>query len=173
MEKLYAEKLCEYYREEFSLNTQIVRFHNVAGPVGSFKGGREKAPAAACRKVIEASNYGSIEVWGDGQQSRSFMYVDDCVEGLLRLWENGYEKPINLGTSEAITIQRLHELAIAISGKKLSLCYDLTKPQGVRGRNSDNTLIKSVLGWEPSTPVEQWLPKTYRWIEQQIRNGQH
>lgn len=168
MEKLYAEELCKYYREEFDLNTQIVRFHNVAGRVSSFKGGREKAPAAACRKVIEAPNGGTVQVWGDGAQSRSFMHVDDCVEGLIRLWKNGYPHPINLGTSEAITISNLHNLAIDYSGKKLTLEYDLTKPQGVRGRNSDNTLIKEVLGWEPSTPIAEWLPGTYDWIQKQI-----
>jgi GDP-D-mannose 3',5'-epimerase len=168
LEKLYAEKLCEYYREEFSLNTQVVRFHNVAGPIGSWRGGREKAPAAACRKVIEAADGGSIQVWGDGLQSRSFMYVDDCVEGLIRIWKKGLQGPINLGTSEAITINRLHTLAIEISGKKLTFVHDLSKPQGVRGRNSDNTLIKSLLNWEPVTPIEQWLVPTYKWIEQQV-----
>ena len=172
LEKLYAEELCKYYREEFGLNTQIVRFHNVAGPVGTYRGGREKAPAAACRKVIEAKDGGEVLVWGDGEQSRSFMYVNDCVEGLLRILASGYPDPINLGTSEGITINHLHKMAIEISGKHLVLKHDLTKPQGVRGRNSDNTLIKKVLGWEPCTPISTWLPETYRWIETQVKNQQ-
>ena len=168
LEKLYAEELCKYYKEQYKLPTQVVRFHNVAGPIGTYDGGREKAPAAACRKVIQAPNNGKLTIWGDGEQTRSFMYIDDCTEGLLRIHESGFVGPINLGTSESITINDLHKLACLISGKTLHFEHDLTKPQGVRGRNSDNTLIKKVLGWEPSTAIATWLPIQYKWIEEQL-----
>jgi nucleoside-diphosphate-sugar epimerase len=168
-EKLYMEKLCEYYMKDKGLETRVVRFHNVYGPCGSYKGGREKAPAAVCFKVANAEDHSSIEIWGDGKQTRSFMYVDDCVEGVLRLMESDFSNPLNLGRDDLITIDSLYDLAFKISGKSLSKNYDLTKPQGVRGRNSDNTLIRSVLSWEPSISIEVGMAKTYNWISDRVK----
>ena len=167
-EKLYAEKLYEYYAEEFGMQTMMVRFHNVFGPVGTYDGGREKAPAAACRKVALAKDGSEIVVWGDGQQTRTFMYIDDCLEGLIRLMASGYSKPLNLGRDELVTIDELHLMVMRISGKKLTLIHDLTKPQGVRGRNSDNSRLRSVLGWEPAISLQDGLERTYPWVLSQI-----
>ena len=171
-EKLFAEELCRYYARDFSFETRIVRFHNVYGPMGTYDGGKEKAPAAIARKVALAADGGAIEVWGDGEQTRSFMYIDDCLEGLLRLMASDYREPLNLGTDELVTVNQLVDLAISISGKRLSRRHDLTKPQGVRGRNSDNSRLRQVLGWEPQITLAQGMPTTYRWIESELsRSG--
>jgi GDP-D-mannose 3',5'-epimerase len=170
-EKLISEMFCQEYWAERDLKTAIARFHNVYGPHGTWDGGREKAPAAACRKVIEAKDQNSddIVIWGDGNQARSFMYIDDCVEGIDMIMhcDKLVATPINLGSSHLITINDLVSLAESIGGITLKRKYDLDKPKGVASRNSDNTFIQQVLGWEPSTPLEVGLKKTYRWIEQQ------
>ena len=163
-EKLFAEQLATYYHEEFGLDIRIVRFHNIYGPLGTYEGGKEKAPAAICRKVAEAKDGTSIEVWGDGVQTRSFCYVDDCIEGLVRLMDSGYTKPINLGTDELVTVNGLVDLACEVAGKHLGKNHDLSKPQGVRGRNSDNSLLRNVLGWEPKITLKEGIDQTYHWI---------
>lgn len=170
-EKLFAEKLCQYYREDFGFQTRIARFHNAYGPLGTYEGGREKAPAAICRKVALARDGDEIEVWGDGKQTRSFMYVDDCVEGIYRIMRSDYPHPLNLGTDRLVTVDELVDIVCAIAGKRLRKRYDLSKPQGVRGRNSDNTRLRQVLGWEPSIPLEEGLARTYRWIESELRKA--
>ncbi|HLO06474.1 MAG TPA: NAD-dependent epimerase/dehydratase family protein [Terriglobales bacterium] len=167
-EKLYAEQLCLYFAQDYRLDTRLVRFHNVYGPLGTYDGGREKAPAAVCRKVALADDGGTIHIWGDGEQTRSFMYIEDCVEGLLRIMASDFDKPLNLGTDRLITINGLVDLLADIAGKKLVRQHDLSKPQGVRGRNSDNSLLRKVLGWEPSISLEQGLAVTYAWIEQEL-----
>jgi GDP-D-mannose 3', 5'-epimerase len=167
-EKLYAEELCKYYRQDYGMETRIVRFHNVYGPLGTYDGGKEKAPAAISRKVALAGEGSEIEVWGDGEQTRSFMYVDDCVEGLTRLMASPYGDPLNLGTDELITINGLVDLVARIAGKKLGKRHNLSGPQGVRGRNSDNTELRRVLGWEPFTKLEVGMIPTYRWIKSQV-----
>lgn len=170
-EKLISERLCEYYSGEHGLETRIARFHNIYGPYGTYDGGREKAPAALCRKVALAEPGGSVEIWGDGQQTRSFCYVDDCVEGLYRLMQSDYSQPLNLGTDRMVTIDELAGIVIDISGKEdLSLVH-VEGPQGVRGRNSDNTRLREVLGWEPGIDLKQGLEPTYRWIERQFRGA--
>ena len=163
-EKLFAEQLTTYYHEECGLDVRIVRFHNIYGPWGTYEGGKEKAPAAICRKVAEAENGTSIEVWGDGEQTRSFCHIDDCVDGLVRLMDSGYNEPLNLGTEEIVTVNQLVEAVIASSGKDLSMVHDLTKPQGVRGRNSDNQRLVEVLGWEPRITLKSGIDQTYSWI---------
>jgi len=168
LEKLYMEKLCQYYREDHGLPTRVVRFHNVYGPQGTYDGGREKAPAAMCRKVARAYSGDQIVVWGDGKQTRSFMYVDDCVEGIHRLMKSGFVRPLNLGTDELVRVDELVKLVIDISGKSLTLMHDRTKPQGVRGRNSDNTLLRRVLQWEPTTSLRKGLVPTYKWIASEV-----
>ena len=170
-EKLFAEELCRYYRKDYGLETRIVRFHNVYGPLGTYEGGKEKAPAAISRKVALAEDGGEIEVWGDGKQTRSFMYVDDCVEGLVRLMAGEYADALNLGTDRLISINGLIDLVSRLAGKKLKKLHDLSKPQGVRGRNSDNTLLNQVLGWEPSIGLEDGLKITYKWIEGELRKA--
>ena len=167
-EKLFMEKSCQYFREDYGLETRIVRFHNVYGPLGTYEGGKEKAPAAVCRKLATVEDGDEIEVWGDGEQTRSFMYVDDCVEGIHRLMRSDYPQPLNLGTNELVTINQLFDLAGQIAGKRFTKRHDLSKPQGVRGRNSDNTRLLAVLGWEPQTRLKDGLPPTYRWIEEQV-----
>jgi len=167
-EKLYTEQLCLYFAQDYRLDTRLVRFHNVYGPLGTYDGGREKAPAAVCRKVALADDGGTIHIWGDGEQTRSFMYIEDCVEGLLRIMASDFDKPLNLGTDRLITINGLVDLVADIAGKKLVRQHDLSKPQGVRGRNSDNSLLRKVLGWEPSISLEQGLAVTYAWIEQEL-----
>jgi len=169
LEKLFTEKACQYYREDFGLQTRVVRFHNVYGPLGTYDGGKEKAPAAICRKVALAPDGGEIEVWGDGEQTRSFIYIDDCVEGIYRIMQSDSPEPLNLGTDELVTINQLVDTVAAIAGKRISLRHDLSRPQGVRGRNSDNTRLRGVLGWEPRTPLRQGLVPTYRWIEDELR----
>jgi GDP-D-mannose 3',5'-epimerase len=168
-EKLYAEELCRYYWHDFKFETRIVRFHNVYGPLGTYDGGKEKAPAAMSRKVALASNPGEIEVWGDGEQTRSFMYVDDCVEGLIRIMASDYHDALNLGTDELVTINQLVDMVSDVAGKKINKRHNLSGPQGVRGRNSDNSLLRKVLGWEPKMPLRQGLAITYPWIEQELR----
>jgi len=169
-EKLFAEELCRYFFQDYGFETRIVRFHNVYGPLGTYEGGKEKAPAAICRKVALAGDGGEIEVWGDGEQTRSFMYVDDCVEGLIRLMASNYREALNLGTDELVTINGLVRMVSQIAGKSLQLKHDLTKPQGVRGRNSDNTRLNRVLGWEPSTKLQTGLEVTYKWIANELRS---
>jgi GDP-D-mannose 3', 5'-epimerase len=170
-EKLYTEMLCRYFRQDYRLDTKIVRFHNVYGPLGTYEGGREKAPAAVCRKVALTEDRGTIEVWGDGEQTRSFMYIDDCVDGLLRLMASDFPGPLNLGTDRLITINGLVDLVTGIAGKQLVKKHDLSKPQGVRGRNSDNSQLRRVLGWEPSISLERGLAVTYAWIEQELEKA--
>ncbi len=170
-EKLYAEQLCTYFRKDYGLETRIVRFHNVYGPRGTYEGGKEKAPAAICRKVALANDGDTIEIWGDGDQTRSFMYIDDCVEGLLRLMQSSHYDPLNLGTDELVTINELVDMVCAIAGKRLVKSHLLDKPQGVRGRNSDNHKILEVFGWQPAIPLRQGLATTYTWIDQQIKDS--
>jgi len=169
-EKLFTEELCRYYQRDYRFDTRVVRFHNVYGPLGTYDGGKEKAPAAVARKVALASDGDEIEIWGDGRQTRSFMYIDDCLDGLSRFMASDYREPLNLGLSTMITIEGLVDLTMAIAGKRLVKRYNLTKPQGVRGRNSDNSRLLRVLGWEPSIPLEVGLEVTYRWIENELRN---
>lgn len=167
-EKLFSEQLTAYFGEEYGLGTHIVRFHNVYGPFGTFRGGREKAPAAICRKVAEAPDGGTISIWGDGQQTRSFCFVDDCVEGLIRIMDSDYRLPLNLGSDSLVTVDQLVDLVAEVAGKKIYKQHEPTRPQGVRGRNSDNRLIRKVLGWEPSTPLKVGLGQTYAWIWGQL-----
>jgi GDP-D-mannose 3',5'-epimerase len=169
LEKLYTEKLCQYFTEDYAFPTRCVRFHNVYGPLGTYDGGKEKAPAAICRKVALANSGDTIEVWGDGQQTRSFMYVDDCVEGIYRIMQSDYSGPLNLGTDELVTVSELVDIVAEISGKTIIKRFNTDRPQGVRGRNSDNTRLRQVLGWEPPMQLRQGLVPTYRWIEGQIK----
>jgi GDP-D-mannose 3', 5'-epimerase len=170
-EKLIAERLCLYYADEHGMETRMVRFHNVYGPYGTYDGGREKVPAALCRKVALAEPGGTIEVWGDGEQTRSFCYVDDCVEGIHRIMRSDHRQPLNLGTDRMVTINELAEIVIAVSGKHDIGLVHVEGPQGVRGRNSDNTRLRAVLGWDPQTSLEDGLLPTYRWIERQLAAG--
>lgn len=170
-EKLFAEQLTGYYHEECGLDTRIVRFHNIYGPLGVYEGGREKAPAAICRKVALAAEGDGIEVWGDGEQTRSFCYIDDCIEGLRRIMESGYSGPVNLGTEELITVNQLVDAVCAAAGKRLSRNHDLTKPQGVRGRNSDNTMLNEIIGWQPAITFREGIEPTYRWIAGELAKG--
>jgi nucleoside-diphosphate-sugar epimerase len=165
LEKLYMEKLCQYFREDWNFPTRIVRFHNVYGPLGSYDGGREKAPAAICRKVARLPDKGEIEIWGDGKQTRSFMFIDDCVEGIHRIMRSDYAQPLNLGTDELVSVDELVDIIAGIAGKSLTKRHDTSRPQGVRGRNSDNSRLRRVLGWEPKTPLRLGLLPTYHWIE--------
>ncbi len=169
-EKLFSERMCRHFREDFGLTTRVVRYHNVYGPHGTFDGGREKAPAAICRKVAEAEIRGDhrIEVWGDGEQTRSFMYIDDCVHGTQAIMASEIEYPINLGSCQLVTINELIDIVERIAGIEVERRYDLAAPQGVRGRNSDNTLIKRELGWEPSIRLEEGLEETYAWIRDRL-----
>ncbi|CAN5894930.1 MAG: NAD-dependent epimerase/dehydratase family protein [Euzebyales bacterium] len=170
-EKLFTEKLCEYYTGEYGIATRTVRFHNIFGPYGTYDGGREKAPAAMCRKVAAVEDGGEIEIWGDGEQTRSFCYIDDCVEGIYRLMQSDYDQPLNLGTEEMVTINELARMVIRASGKHDISLSHIDGPQGVRGRNSDNSRLRDVLGWEPQVTLEDGLSETYRWIEKQVRGG--
>ena len=170
-EKLFSEELCRYYWHDYQFETRIVRFHNVYGPLGTYEGGKEKVPAAVSRKVALARDGGEIEVWGDGEQTRSFMYVDDCVEGMQRLMASDYREPLNLGTDRLISINALVGLVGEVAGKRLVKRHDLSKPQGVRGRNSDNTRLAKVLGWEPSISLEAGLQTTYKWIENELKKA--
>jgi nucleoside-diphosphate-sugar epimerase len=165
-EKLFSERMCRHYREDFGLQTRVARFHNVYGPNGTWQGGREKAPAAVCRKVIHALETGKheIEIWGDGLQTRSFMYIDDCVYGIDQIMHSDILEPINLGSSELVTINQLVDIAEDIAGIKLERRYKLDAPKGVNGRNSDNSLIRHHLGWEPSIRLRDGMAKTFAWI---------
>ncbi|HEX5891207.1 MAG TPA: NAD-dependent epimerase/dehydratase family protein [Pyrinomonadaceae bacterium] len=167
-EKLYMERVCRHYTEDFGLETRVVRFHNIFGPLGTYDGGREKSPAAICRKVALANDGDDIEVWGDGEQTRSYCYIDDCVEGIYRLMRSDHREPINLGQDRMISVNELVDMVATIAGKKIGKQYDLTKPQGVRGRNSDNTRLREVLKWEPSVSLEDGLAITYHWIAGQL-----
>ncbi len=168
-EKLITERLCRHYREDYGLETRIVRFHNIFGPLGTWQGGREKAPAALCRKVAVAKLTGSheIEIWGDGEQTRSFCYIDDCVAGMHKLMRSDYREPLNLGQDRLVTINQLADMIASIAGVRVMKRH-VPGPQGVRGRNSDNTRLREVLGWEPQISLEEGLARTYRWIEHQV-----
>jgi nucleoside-diphosphate-sugar epimerase len=168
-EKLVTEKLCEYYTHDYGMETRIVRFHNIYGPNGTYDGGREKAPAALCRKIALVEDGGEIEIWGDGEQTRSFCYIDDCVEGIYRLMQSDHREPLNLGTDRMVTINELAAIIARVAGKRISIRH-VDGPQGVRGRNSDNTRLRQVLGWEPGIDLEEGLIPTYRWIEEQVRD---
>jgi nucleoside-diphosphate-sugar epimerase len=172
-EKLFSERMCRHFEEDFGLVARVARFHNVYGPHGTWNGGREKAPAAVCRKVIEATRSGKheIEIWGTGHQTRSFMYIDDCVLGTQMIMESHIDEPINLGSSELVTINQLVDIVEEIAGVRLERKYNLTAPKGVNGRNSDNTMILDKLGWEPTTRLREGMEKTYRWIEGEIERG--
>ena len=175
-EKLFSERMCRHFFEDYGLVTRVARYHNVYGPHGTYEGGREKAPAAVCRKVISAAMSGQheIEIWGDGEQTRSFMYIDDCVRGTQAIMASDIREPINLGSDELVTINQLVDIVEGIAGIKLKRRYNRDAPKGVRGRNSDNTLIKQKLGWAPSIPLREGMQKTYRWIheEMQKRSGE-
>ena len=172
-EKLFGERLCRHYLEDFGFETRTYRYHNVYGPHGTWTGGREKAPAAICRKVAEAKIAGTreIQIWGDGKQSRSFMYIDDCVEGTRRLMESDVTEPLNLGSEELVTIDELVSIVEGIAGIDLERIYDTSAPQGVRGRNSDNTLIRERLGWAPEVSLRDGLEQTYRWVYERVSAG--
>ena len=169
---MYTEKMCEAYKKDHELDVRIVRYHNIFGPEGTYKGGREKSPAALCRKVVEASNPGVIEIWGDGKQTRSYCYIDDCVKGTIMLMESDYDKPLNIGSDRLVSINKLADIVIGISGKKIEKRYNLSAPQGVRGRNADLTLVRKVLGWEPQVSLEEGLKKTYEWIKEQVERDE-
>jgi nucleoside-diphosphate-sugar epimerase len=168
-EKLFSERMCRHFREDFGLETRVARFHNVYGPHGTWDGGREKAPAAVCRKVIHAVETGQdeIEIWGDGKQTRSFMYIDDCIEGIRRIMQSNVPEPLNLGSDELTTINGLVEMVEDIAGVELRHRHNLSAPKGVNGRNSDNTLIKKLLGWAPSIRLRDGMERTYRWIHEE------
>ena len=168
-EKLFSERQCRHYREDYGLETRVVRFHNIYGPLGTYDGGREKSPAAICRKIALVEDDDEIEVWGDGEQTRSYCFIDDCVEGIYRLMRSEFSSPLNLGSDRLVTINQLVDIVAGVAGKDVRRRHDLTKPQGVRGRNSDNTRLREVLGWEPQTSLEEGLRRTYHWIEGQLR----
>jgi GDP-D-mannose 3',5'-epimerase len=172
-EKLFSERMCRHFEEDYGLLCRVARYHNVYGPLGTWNGGREKAPAAICRKVIEAKNSGrhEIEIWGDGHQTRSFMYIDDCLKGTVSIMASDIEEPINLGSSELVTINQLVDIVEEIGGVKLKRNYNLGAPKGVNGRNSDNTLILEKLGWEPSIRLRDGMKRTYDWIAGEIAAG--
>ncbi len=172
-EKLFSERMCRHFEEDFGLVCRVARYHNVYGPYGTWAGGREKAPAAICRKVIEARNSGihEINIWGDGRQTRSFMYIDDCLKGTEMIMNSDIREPINLGSSELVTINQLVDIVEEIAGIKLKRSYDLKAPKGVNGRNSDNTMIRQKLGWEPSIGLRDGMQRTFHWIEREIARG--
>ena len=172
-EKLFSERMCRHFEEDYGLQARVARYHNVYGPLGTWTGGREKAPAAVCRKVIEAKHTGKheIEIWGDGKQTRSFMYIDDCTKGTEMITESEIHEPLNLGSDELVTIDQLVDIAEEIAGIKLKRNYNLGAPKGVNGRNSDNTLIQEKLGWAPSIKLREGLAKTYAWIENEMLVG--
>jgi nucleoside-diphosphate-sugar epimerase len=170
-EKLFSERLYFAYARNYKLEVHVARFHNIFGPEGTWQGGREKAPAAICRKVAEAKNGGEIEIWGDGLQTRSFLYIDECLEGVRRLMESHFSGPVNIGSEEMVTINGLAEMAMRIAGKDLNIRH-IPGPLGVRGRNSDNRLISKEIGWTPSQPLEVGLAKTYQWVASQVRSTQ-
>lgn len=171
-EKLYTEKMCEAYQRDYGMDIRVLRYHNIYGPEGTYKGGREKSPAALCRKVAEVANPGTITIWGDGKQTRSYCYIDDCVKGTVLLMKSEYDKPINIGSERLVTIDHLADMIIKISRKTITKKYDLSAPQGVRGRNADITLARKILGWQPKITLEEGLAKTYKWIEMKCREEQ-
>lgn len=172
-EKLFSERMCRHFEEDFGVQCRVARYHNVYGPFGTWTGGREKAPAAICRKVLEAKHANSkeIEIWGDGTQTRSFMFIDDCVKGTLAILESDIHQPINLGSSELVTVNQLVDIVEEIAGVRLHRQYNLSAPKGVNGRNSDNTKLQQYLGWEPSIRLREGMAKTYHWIESQMLVG--
>jgi GDP-D-mannose 3',5'-epimerase len=172
-EKLFSERMCRHFEEDFGLQTRVARFHNVYGPLGTWNGGREKAPAAICRKILDAKHSGSheIEIWGDGKQTRSFMYIDDCTKGTQMIFNSDIHEPLNLGSDELVTINQLVDIVEDIAGIKVKRNYNLSAPKGVNGRNSDNTLIQEKLGWAPSISLREGLAKTYAWIESEMLVG--
>ena len=172
-EKLFSERMCRHFMEDYGLQVRVARYHNIYGPFGTYDGGREKAPAALCRKIIKAkkNNKNEIEVWGDGMQTRTFLYVDDCIEGTLRLFESDYSGPVNIGSDEQVSINQMIEIIEGISGvKKLNRIYQLDKPKGVRGRSSNNDLVKKILNWSYKIKLREGLKKTYNWISSEINN---
>lgn len=169
-EKLFTERMCRHFYEDYGLETRVARFHNVYGPKGSWTGGREKAPAAISRKIIEAGPNGTISIWGDGEQTRSFMFIGDCVRGIKEITNGNFRDPVNLGSAELVSISDLVSIIEDIAGYKVNRVHDLTKPLGVRGRNSDNTLFRSLYGWEPSIPLREGLEKTFGWIYNEMRD---
>jgi GDP-D-mannose 3', 5'-epimerase len=174
-EKLFSERMCRHFEEDFGLQCRVARYHNVYGPLGTWTGGREKAPAAICRKVLEAKMSGKheIEIWGDGKQTRSFMYIDDCTKGTRMIMESDIHEPLNLGSDELVTIDQLVDIVEEIAGVKLERKYNLNAPKGVNGRNSDNTKILKLMGWEPSIRLKEGMARTYEWIESQMLVGAH
>jgi GDP-D-mannose 3',5'-epimerase len=169
-EKLFSERLYLSYARNYDLQVRIARFHNIFGPEGVWHGGKEKVPAALCRKIAEAKDGGEIEIWGDGKQTRSFLYIDECIEGIRRLTDSNVEVPVNLGSEEIISINRLAEMIATVAGKKISIKH-ISGPTGVRGRNSDNKLIQQKLGWAPHYPLQKGMEITYRWVEEQVKKG--
>ncbi len=169
-EKLFSERLYLAFYRDFGMDVRIARFHNIFGPYGTWDGGREKAPAAICRKVAMANDGDEIEIWGDGKQTRSFLYVDECIDGVLKLMESDFMEPVNIGSDEMVSINQLAEIAMAIAGKKLRLEH-IDGPLGVRGRNSDNRLIEQKLGWKPTQPLRDGVQKTYQWINEQVKTN--
>ncbi len=168
-EKIFTEKMLEACKKDYRLEVRVARYHNIYGPQGTYKGGREKSPAALSRKIAQASDPGEVEIWGDGKQTRSFCYIDDCIQGTLKLMESDYDKPLNIGSDRLVTIDELADIIIRISGKKISKKYKEDAPQGVRGRNADLTLCKKVLHWQPETSLEEGLKNTYLWIAEQVK----
>jgi len=166
-EKLFTEKMCEAYKRDYGMDIRIVRYHNVYGPEGTYEGGREKSPAALCRKIAEVHNPGTITLWGDGKQTRSYCYIDDAVRGTVMLMESDYDKPLNIGSDRLVSIDELADIITEISGKNIAKEYDLSAPQGVRGRNADITLARKIIGWEPKVSLEEGIAMTYKWIEEQ------
>lgn len=169
-EKLFAERLYLAYKQDYGLEVRIARYHNIYGPRGTWQGGREKAPAALCRKVAEAPDPGTIDIWGDGKATRSFCYIDDCLRGTIALMESDYDQPLNIGSDRLVSVDQLADIIIAVSGKKIEKRYDLSAPQGVRGRNADLSLVMKMLGWSPQVSLEEGLARTYQWIQEQVKN---
>ena len=167
-EKLFTEEMLKAYQKDYGLDIRIARYHNIYGPMGTYKGGKEKAPAALCRKVAEASCPGTITIWGDGKATRSYCYIDDCIKGTVMLMESDYDKPINIGSDRLVSVDELADIIIRISKKSIKKIYDLSAPEGVKGRNADLTLVKKVLGWEPQVSLEEGLEKTYHWIKTMV-----
>ena len=167
-EKLFTEEMIKAYHTDYGLNVRVTRYHNIYGPQGTYKGGKEKAPAALCRKIAEVSDPGTIVIWGDGKATRSFCYVDDCVRGTVALMESDYAKPLNIGSDRLISIDELADIIIKVSGKKIAKTYDLSAPEGVKGRNADLSLVKKVLGWQPQIDLEKGLARTYHWIKTMV-----
>ncbi len=163
-EKLYTEEMLKAYQKDYGLDIRIARYHNIYGPCGTYKGGREKAPAALCRKVAEASDPGHLTIWGDGKATRSYCYIDDCVKASVMLMESDYDQPINIGSDKLVSVDELSDIIIRISGKKVTKSYDLSAPEGVRGRNANLAVVKEILGWQPEVSLEEGIEKTYKWI---------